>query len=127
MLLALMFMRLRLYRLCVSFAGGLRGGSMQGIYASLVIERLKHNTFSLFIKHAGPEAIGKLFLNFLFQAFKMGIMDSSETVMVGVDSTFMKAYSRRGRKGGISDRGARVVGLMDVATSLDGEATHSYQ
>jgi len=28
--------------------------------------------------------------------------------MVSVDSTFMKAYSRRGRKGGLSDRGARV-------------------
>jgi hypothetical protein len=47
------------------------------------------------IHQAGPEAIEKLFLNFLFQAFKMGIIDSSEAVMVGVDSTFMKAYSRR--------------------------------
>lgn len=28
--------------------------------------------------------------------------------MVCADSTFLKAYSRRGRKGGISDRGARV-------------------
>jgi len=68
----------------------------------------KHNTFSLFIKRAGPETIEKLFDDFRDQAFKMGIMDPSEAIMVSVDSTFMKAYSRRGRKGGISDRGARV-------------------
>lgn len=35
-------------------------------------------------------------------------MEVSYAIMVCVDSTFMKAYSRRGRKGGISDRGARV-------------------
>jgi len=35
-------------------------------------------------------------------------MDPEEAVKICVDSTFMKAYSRRGRKGGISDRGARV-------------------
>jgi hypothetical protein len=52
--------------------------------------------------------VEKLFVDFLFQAFKMGIIDASEAIMVSVDSTFMKAYSRRGRKGGISDRGARV-------------------
>jgi hypothetical protein len=38
----------------------------------------------------------------------MGIVDSEESVKVSLDSTFMKAYSRRGRKGGIGDRGARV-------------------
>jgi len=68
----------------------------------------KHNTFSLFIKRAGPETIEKLFGDFLLQAFMMGIIDPSEAVMVCTDSTFMKAYSRRGKKGGISDRGARV-------------------
>jgi len=62
----------------------------------------------LFITRAGPETVEKLFLDFLFQAFKMGIIDPSEAVMVSVDSTFMKAYSRRGKKGGLSDRGARV-------------------
>jgi hypothetical protein len=38
----------------------------------------------------------------------MGIVDRDGAVKVSVDSTFMKAYSRRGRKGGLSDRGARV-------------------
>jgi hypothetical protein len=42
------------------------------------------------------------------QAFKMGIVDKDHAVKVSLDSTFMKAYSRRGRKGGIGDRGARV-------------------
>ena len=68
----------------------------------------KHNTFSLFVKRAGPETIEKLFDDFRDQAFKMGIIDPSEAIMVCTDSTFMKAYSRRGRKGGLSDRGARV-------------------
>jgi hypothetical protein len=68
----------------------------------------KHNTFSLFIKRARPETIEKLFDDFRDQAFKMGIIDPSEAIMVSVDSTFMKAYSRRGKKGGLSDRGARV-------------------
>jgi hypothetical protein len=38
----------------------------------------------------------------------MGIVDKNQAVKVSLDSTFMKAYSRRGRKGGLSDRGARV-------------------
>jgi hypothetical protein len=38
----------------------------------------------------------------------MAIVDAETAVNVSMDSTFMKAYSRRGRKGGISDRGARV-------------------
>jgi hypothetical protein len=68
----------------------------------------KHNTFSLFITRARPETIEKLFDDFREQAFMMGIIDPSEVVMVCTDSTFMKAYSRRGKKGGLSDRGARV-------------------
>ncbi|MEM3551628.1 MAG: transposase, partial [Candidatus Bathyarchaeia archaeon] len=68
----------------------------------------KHNTFSLFISRARPENIEKLFDVFLNQAFNMAIIDPLDAVMVSTDSTFMKAYSRRGRKGGISDRGARV-------------------
>jgi hypothetical protein len=53
-------------------------------------------------------------------------MDSSEAVMVSVDSTFMKAYSRR--VGRVFKRSwSRIGRLKDVATSLDGEATHSYQ
>jgi hypothetical protein len=68
----------------------------------------KHNTFSLFITRAGPETIEGLFIELRDQAFRMGIIDRDEAVKVSLDSTFMKAYSRRGRKGGLSDRGARV-------------------
>ena len=68
----------------------------------------KHNTFSLFITRAGPETIEGVFTEFRDQAFRMGIVDKDQAVKVSLDSTFMKAYSRRGRKGGLSDRGARV-------------------
>ena len=68
----------------------------------------KHNTFSLFISRAGPDRIEGLFSELRDQAFRMGIVDPEASVKVSLDSTFMKAYSRRGRKGGIGDRGARV-------------------
>jgi hypothetical protein len=68
----------------------------------------KHNTFSLYIARAGPEAIEGLFKELRDQAHAMGIVDPGEAVKVSLESTFMKAYSRRGRKGGKSDRGARV-------------------
>jgi hypothetical protein len=68
----------------------------------------KHNTFSLFISRAGPDTIECMFMELRDQALKMGIVDRDLAVKVSVDSTFMKAYSRRGRKGGLSDRGARV-------------------
>jgi transposase len=68
----------------------------------------KHNTFSLFISRAGPDRIEGLFSELRDQALKMGIVNPAASVKVSVDSTFMKAYSRRGRKGGIGDRGARV-------------------
>jgi hypothetical protein len=68
----------------------------------------KHNTFSLFITRAGPEAVEGLFAELRDQALAMDIVDEGEAVKVSLDSTFMKAYSRRGRKGGKSDRGARV-------------------
>jgi len=68
----------------------------------------EHSTFSKFITRAKPENIEKLFDEFLDQAFSTRIRDASDFIMVSNDSTFMKAYSRRGRKGGISDRGARV-------------------
>ena len=68
----------------------------------------KHNTFSLFISRAGPKTIQGLFNEQRDQAFNMNIVDKNQAVNVNLDSTFMKAYSRRGRKGGISDRGARV-------------------
>lgn len=68
----------------------------------------KHNTFSLFIARAGPSTIEGLFTELRDQAFKMGIADQEASVKVSLDSTFMKAYSRRGRKGGLGDRGARV-------------------
>ena len=68
----------------------------------------KHNTFSLFIARAGPENIESLFAELRGQALAMDIVDGKDAVKVSLDSTFMKAYSRRGRKGGKSDRGARV-------------------
>jgi hypothetical protein len=68
----------------------------------------KHNTFSLFIARAGPEAIEGLFVELRDWALAMGIVDGEDAVKVSLDSTFMKAYSRRGRKGGKSDRGTRV-------------------
>jgi hypothetical protein len=68
----------------------------------------KHNTFSLFITRASPDTIEGLFRELRDQAFKMGIVDKEKAVKVSLDSTFVKAYSRRGRKGGIGDRGARV-------------------
>jgi len=68
----------------------------------------KHNTFSLFITRAGPDAIEGLFVELRDQALGMGIVDGAKAVKVSLDSTFMKAYSRRGRKGGKGDRGARV-------------------
>ncbi len=68
----------------------------------------KHNTFSLFISRAGPETIEGLFVELRDQAFTMNIVDKEAAVKVSLDSTFMKANSRRGRKGGKGDRGARV-------------------
>ncbi len=38
----------------------------------------------------------------------MNIVDKEQAVKVSLDSTFMKANSRRGRRGGKGDRGARV-------------------
>jgi len=67
-----------------------------------------HTTFSKFITRAKPKTIEGLFKELRNQAFNMGIVDPEPAVKLSVDSTFMKAYSRRGRKGGISDRGARV-------------------
>jgi transposase len=68
----------------------------------------KHNTFSLFISRAGPETIEGLFTELRDQAFTMNIVDKNECVKVRLDSTFMKANSRRGQRGGKGDRGARV-------------------
>jgi hypothetical protein len=67
-----------------------------------------HTTFSKFITRAKPENIERMFVELRDQAFEMGIIDVNAAMTVSLDSTFIKAYSRRGRKGGISDRGARV-------------------
>jgi hypothetical protein len=68
----------------------------------------KHNTFSLFITRAGPENVEGLFEELRDQALAMDMVDGNDAVKVSLDSTFMKAYSGRGRRGGRSDRGARV-------------------
>jgi transposase len=109
MLLALLFMRFEaipsLRKLCRRLE--------RRRYAREICEFIgdrapKHNTFSLFITRASPDTIEGLFTELRDQVFRMGIVDRDEAVKVSVDSTFMKAYSRRGRKGGLSDRGARV-------------------
>jgi hypothetical protein len=109
MLLALMFMRFEavpsLRKLCRKLE--------RRSYAREICEFTgdvspKHNTFSLFISRASPHTIEGLFFELREQAFSMNIVDHEKTVKVSLDSTFMKAYSRRGRKGGLSDRGARV-------------------
>jgi hypothetical protein len=67
-----------------------------------------HTTFSKFTARAKPETIEGIFEELRDQAFIMSIIDQDERIEVSVDSTFMKAYFRRGRRGGVSDRGAGV-------------------
>ena len=109
MLLSLMFMRFEavpsLRKLCRKLE---RRNYAREICEFQGDKAPKHNTFSLFISRASPETIEGLFTELRDQAFKMNIVDKDQAVKVSLDSTFMKAYSRRGRKGGISDRGARV-------------------
>jgi transposase len=109
MLMALLFMRFEavpsLRKLCRKLE---RRSYAREICEFIGDRSPKHNTFSLFIKRAGPDTIEGLFAELRDQAFRMGIVDKDQAVKVSLDSTFMKAYSRRGRKGGLSDRGARV-------------------
>ena len=84
-----------------------------------------HTTFSKFITKAEPKNIENQFKELRDQAFRMGIIDPEEAVKVSVDSTFMKAYSRRGRKGGISDRGAR-IGKTERRSYELGWSPHSH-
>jgi hypothetical protein len=109
MLLALMFMRFEavpsLRKLCRKLE---RRRYAREICEFTDDKAPKHNTFSLFISRAGPETIEGLFTELRDQAFKMDIVDRAKEVKVSLDSTFMKAFSRRGRKGGKGDRGARV-------------------
>jgi Transposase domain (DUF772) len=109
MLLALMFMRYEavpsLRKLCRKLE--------RRHYAKEICEFTrdgtpKHNTFRLFITRAGPSTIESLFTDMRGQAFNLDIVDKNQPVNVNLDITFMKAYSRHGRKGGLSDRGARV-------------------
>jgi hypothetical protein len=108
MLLALMFMRFEaipsVRKLC---------RKLERSYAKETCEfngdrTPKRNTFSLFINQAKPDTLEGLFDELRDQAFNMGIVDPAMATKISVDSTFMKAYSRRGRRGGVSDRGARV-------------------
>jgi transposase len=124
MLLALLFMRFEavpsLRKLCRKLE--------RRQYAREICEFTaapKHNTFSLFIRRAGPETIEGLFTELRDQAFSMGIVDENQAVNVSLDSTFMKAYSRRGRKGGKADRGQGSGRLTAETTSSAGEPTQS--
>jgi hypothetical protein len=109
MLLALMFMRFEaipsVRKLCRKLE---RRHYAKEICEFQSDQAPKHNTFSLFISRAGPETIEGLFTELRDQAFTMNIVDKNEAVKVSLDSTFMKANSKRGKKGGKGDRGARV-------------------
>jgi transposase len=109
MLLALLFMRFEAIPSVRKLCRRLEKRSYAREICEFTGDRApKHNTFSLFIARAGPDTIECIFMELREQAFRMGIVDHDEAVKVSVDSTFMKAYSRRGKKGGLSDRGARV-------------------
>ena len=109
MLLALMFIRFEAIPSLRKFCRKLERRSYAREICEFKGDRApKHNTFSLFIRRAGPETIEGLFTELRDQAFKMDIEEKDNAVNVSLDSTFMKANSRRGRKGGLSDRGARV-------------------
>jgi transposase len=109
MLLALLFMRFEAIPSLRKLCRRLERRSFAREICGFTDDRSpKHNTFSLFIRRAGPDTIEGLFTELRDQALTMGIVDPEASVKVSVDSTFMKAYSRRGRKGGIGDRGARV-------------------
>jgi hypothetical protein len=108
MLLALLFMRFEAIPSVRKLCRRLRNRYFARDICEFGDKASDHTTFSKFISRARPETVEKLFVDFLFQAFMMGVIDASEAFMVCNDSTFMKAYSRRGRKGGLSDRGARV-------------------
>jgi len=108
MLLALMFMRFDAIPSIRKLCRRLERRQYARDICEFGDETPRHNTFSLFITRAGPEAIKGLFKELRGQALGMGIVDPGEAVKVSLDSTFIKAYSRRGRKGGKSDRGARV-------------------
>ncbi|MEM4449122.1 MAG: transposase [Fervidicoccaceae archaeon] len=108
MLLALMFMRFEVIPSVRKLCRRLERRQYAREICEFGDRTPDHSTFSKFITRAKPENIERLFDDFLNQAFNMGIIDASDLIMVSNDSTFFKAYSRRGRKGGISDRGARV-------------------
>jgi hypothetical protein len=108
MLLALMFMRFDAIPSIRKLCRRLERRKYAREICEFGDETPKHNTFSLFITRAGPEEVEGLFVELRNQALAMDIVDKSEAVKVSLDSTFMKAYSRRGRRGGKSDRGARV-------------------
>jgi transposase len=80
-------------------------------------------TFSKFIKRAGPRTIEGVFRELRSQALKMGLY-GSENVNLSMDSTFIRAYSRRKRKAGVSDRGAR-VGKVERTTYALGWRVHT--
>ena len=108
MLLALMFMRFEAVPSVRKLCRRLKRRSYARDICEFKDRTPDHTTVSKFITRAEPKNIENLFKELRDQAFNLGIIDPEEAVKVSVDSTFMKAYSRRGRKGGVSDRGARV-------------------
>jgi transposase len=80
-------------------------------------------TFSKFITRAEPQTVEGVFRELRSQALKMGLYGRGN-VKVAVDSTFIHAYSRRKRKAGVSDRGAR-VGKVERTTYALGWRAHT--
>ena len=125
MLLALMFMRFE----AITSARKLCRKLERRNYAREICEfqgdkAPKHNTFGLFVSRADPETIEGLFTELRDQAFTMNIVDKNECVKVSLGSTFMKANSRRGKKGDKGDRGAG-VGKTDLRNFDVGWRAHA--
>lgn len=80
-------------------------------------------TFSKFITRAEPKTVEGVFKELRRQALKMGLYGNGK-VDAAVDSTFIHAYSRRKRKAGVSDRGAR-VGKVERTTYALGWRIHT--
>jgi hypothetical protein len=84
---------------------------------------LDRTAFSKFIARAELQTVEGVFNELRSQALKMGLYGRGK-VKVAVDSTFIHAYSRRKRKAGVSDCGAR-VGKVERTTYALGWRAHT--
>jgi transposase len=82
------------------------------------------STFSKFITRAEPRTVEGVFRELRRQALAMSLYSRGRRVLGAVDSTFIHAYSRRKRRAGVSDRGAR-VGKVERTTYALGWRVHT--